>query len=96
MTAIRIVIADDHPVFRRGLRRALDAFHQVHITAIAAATVERADPTRCVVYAAKPPSTVTTLPVMYAARSLTTNTAQLAISSGLPSRPRGIFCATIA
>ena len=36
MTAIRIVIADDHPVFRRGLRRALDASDEVEVVGEAA------------------------------------------------------------
>lgn len=36
MTRIRIVIADDHPVFRRGLRRALDVSGEVEVVGEAA------------------------------------------------------------
>jgi DNA-binding NarL/FixJ family response regulator len=36
MIAIRTVIADDHPVFRRGLRRALDASDEVEVVGEAA------------------------------------------------------------
>lgn len=36
MTMIRVIIADDHPVFRRGLRRALEGSGEVEVAAEAA------------------------------------------------------------